>query len=117
MLRFSFLPLLLLAVPSSSRADKPDDRSVEQLAEKVRKSVVVVTTPGRDDKRSGLGTGFVVGEGLIATNYHVIGEGRAILVETSDGKKHEAVAVHAFDRTLDLAILRVDVNGLPILAL
>src|SRR5881227_3664580 len=78
MLRFSFLPLLLLAVPSSSRADKPDDRSVEQLAEKVRKSVVVVTTPGRDDKRSGLGTGFVVGEGLIATNYHVIGEGRAI---------------------------------------
>ncbi len=117
MLRSSSLLLLLLTVPAPARADKPDDKSVEQIAEKVRKSVVVITTPGRDDKRSGLGTGFVIGEGLIATNYHVIGEGRAILVETADGKKHEATAVHAFDRTLDLAIIRINLKDLPILQL
>ncbi len=117
MLRFSCLPLLLLTLTTHTRADKADDKSVEQIADKVRKSVVVITTPGRDDKRSGLGTGFVIGEGLIATNYHVIGEGRAILVETADGKKHEATAVHAFDRILDLAIIRVNVKDLPVLSL
>ena len=32
-------------------------------------------------KREGLGTGFVVGaDGLVATNRHVLGEGRAITV-------------------------------------
>ncbi len=107
--------LVLLALPIFIRAD--EDKRVEKLAESVRKSVIVITTPGRDDKRAGLGTGFVVGEGLIATNYHVIGEGRAILVETTDGKKHEATAVHAFDRNLDLAIIRVDIKGLPVLPL
>jgi regulator of sirC expression with transglutaminase-like and TPR domain len=112
MARTSILLALLVVFPL-----RADDKSVEQLAEKVRKSVVVVTTPGRDEKRSGLGTGFVVGEGLIATNYHVIGEGRAISIETGDGKKHEATAVHAFDRVLDLAIIRVNVKDLPVLTL
>ncbi len=37
-----------------------------------------------------MGTGFVVGDGLIATNLHVIGEGRPIMVQLPDGTKHEA---------------------------
>src|SRR5437764_8902118 len=109
--------LAFLLAASFLRADPPAERTTEQLAESVRPSVVVITTPGRDDKRGGLGTGFVVGDGLIATNHHVIGEGRAIAVETPDGKKHPAVAVHAFDRNLDLAVIRVEVKGLPILPL
>lgn len=113
--RLVLLMLLVIAVPA--RADKPDEATVEKLAESVRKSVVVITTPGRDAKRGGLGTGFVIGDGLIATNHHVIGEGRAISVETADGKKFEAVAVHAFDRNLDLAIIRVEAKGLAVLPL
>ncbi len=58
------------------------------MAKKVRPSVVVITVRGRDGKREGLGTGFVVSaDGLIATNRHVIGEGRPIRVETADGKE------------------------------
>src|SRR5262245_8515431 len=117
MSRTAIIFLLHAACALPLRADQPDERTVEKLADSVRPSVVVITTPGRDDKRSGLGTGFVVGEGLIATNYHVIGEGRAIIIETADGKKHEATAVHAFDRTLDLAIIRVNVKDLSILPL
>src|SRR5262245_34776476 len=117
MSRTAIIFLLHAACALPLRADQPDERTVEKLADSVRPSVVVITTPGRDDKRSGLGTGFVVGEGLIATNHHVIGEGRAIVVETADGKKHPAVAVHAHDRNLDLAVVRVDVKGLPILPL
>src|SRR5262245_16370364 len=113
----AIIAILFIALPATARDDKPTEKTVEQVAETVRKSVVVVTVTGRDGERQGLGTGFVVGDGLIATNLHVIGEARPITVETSDGKKHEATAVHAFDRALDLAVIRIDAKGLTPLSL
>jgi S1-C subfamily serine protease len=78
--------------------------AVERLAESAKRSVVVITVRGRDGKRQGLGSGFVVGkEGLIATNLHVIGEGRPIRVQLADQREFDVVEVHASDRTLDLA--------------
>src|SRR5207248_11284912 len=72
------------------------DRTVEQLTEAVRKSVVVVEYTGRDGKKHGVGTGFVVSaDGLIATNFHVIGEARPVTVVTPDGKRHDVTPVHA----------------------
>ena len=109
--------LLLLCLLAPAHAEKKPPQAVEQVAEAVRKSVVVVTVPGRDGRQTGLGTGFVVGDGLIATNMHVIGEARRVSVELADGKKYEAIAIHAFDRKLDLAVIRIDAKGLPILAL
>ena len=100
------------------RADAPKDKTVEQLAVSVRPSIVVITAPGRDGSREGLGTGFVVAaDGLIATNLHVIGEGRPITVELADGKRYTPKFVHAVDRTLDLAVLRIDAKGLTPLEL
>src|SRR5436190_15798004 len=95
-----------------------DSKAVEQLVEKVRKSIAVITFTGRDGKRQGLGTGFVVdSDGLIATNLHVIGEGRPITVQLADGKKHEVTTIHATDRSLDLALVRIDAKELPALEL
>jgi len=92
--------------------------TVEQLTEKARKSVVVVTVTGRDGKQQGLGSGFIVSpDGLIATNLHVIGEARPIAVQTADGKKFDVKEVHAFDRPLDLALIRIDGKDLPALPL
>ncbi len=97
---------------------KSETKTVERLAESVRKSVVVITTEGRDGKRHGLGSGFVVAaDGLIATNLHVIGEGRPIHVRTADGKSYDVTAVHASDRALDLALIRVDARDLTPLEL
>src|SRR5262249_7258206 len=96
--------LLSLLVPLASEKPAPAARTVAQVTDWVRKSVVLITTPGRDGRRQGLGTGLVVGDGLVATNLHVVGEGRAVTVETADGKRYEATAVHAFDRQLDLAV-------------
>jgi regulator of sirC expression with transglutaminase-like and TPR domain/S1-C subfamily serine protease len=114
---------LVLLSSCPIRAEPAADASaktvgVEELAKKVRPSVVVITTVGREGKREGLGTGFVVSaDGLIVTNRHVIGEGRAIRVETSDGKRHDVTAIHASDRKLDLAVLRINAKGLTPLEL
>lgn len=109
------VPLLLSPLTAD---DTPPAKTVEQLAESVRKSVVVITAPGRDAKRQGLGSGFVVSsDGLIATNLHVIGEGRPIQVQTADGRRHEVTAVHASDRAADLALIRIATKDLTPLEL
>ncbi|HMC63602.1 MAG TPA: tetratricopeptide repeat protein [Gemmataceae bacterium] len=98
--------------PAAAKAE-PAAQSVEQIAATARKSVVVITFAGRDGKQQGLGTGFVVdADGLIATNLHVLGQARQITVETADGKQHEVTSIHASDRSLDLALVRINVKGL-----
>ena len=84
---------------------------VRDLTEKVRASLVTVRQLGRDGKRRGTGSGFVVSkDGLIVTNLHVIGEGRSVEVEMHDGSVFEAVAVHASDRNYDLAVLKIETD-------
>src|SRR5690348_17073412 len=105
--RFTLILALSFVGPLSAGDKQPgpasDDKTVADLAEQARKSIAVILYTGRDGKQIGLGTGFVVGDGLIATNLHVIGEGRPIRVRLADGTNHDATAVHASDRKLDLA--------------
>jgi serine protease Do len=111
-----FLAILCL-LPSAIFAADDKPKTTEQLAASARKSVVMILASGRTGKPEGVGTGFVVGDGLVATNMHVIGEARAIIVQTSDGKRYEATTVHATDRGADLAVIRIDVKDLPALEL
>lgn len=104
--------------PEQSATTPADEPSVERLTQQVRESVVVVTSSGRDGRREGMGAGFVVSDdGLIATNFHVIGQGRGIRVQLADGREADVTAVHASDRQLDLAVLRIDAADLKPLAL
>lgn len=105
---------------SATEADKAtptsNEKTVAEIARQAQPSVVVITTGGRNGEEQGLGTGFVVSaDGLIATNLHVIGEARPISVKFSDGREQAVTAVHASDRSLDLAVVRVDARGLPTL--
>jgi len=82
---------------------------VERITKAVQPSVVTVRQLSRDGDRRGTGSGFVVADtGLIATNLHVIGEGRPIEVELHDGSILPVVEVTASDRRYDLAIVRVE---------
>jgi regulator of sirC expression with transglutaminase-like and TPR domain/S1-C subfamily serine protease len=125
MLRLLLPSVLILSALDPAKAAVPDaatksdkSSSVEELAKKVRPSIAVITVRGRDGLQEGLGTGFVVSaDGLIATNRHVLGEGRPLRVETADGKSHEVKAIHAADRKLDLAVLRIEAKGLTPLEL
>jgi regulator of sirC expression with transglutaminase-like and TPR domain len=92
--------------------------SIESLVQRGKPAIAVITTTGRDGASRGLGTGFVVAaDGLVATNLHVIGEARPIVVQLADGRRFDVTAVHATDRTADLAIIRVAARDLPVLAL
>jgi len=109
---------LLAAVfaPPSQSAQVPE--SVSELYEVVRPSVVVITVAGRSGEDRGVGTGFVVSDdGLIVTNRHVIGEGRDISIQLSNGKIIPVQAVHATSSKHDLAILRVEAKGLKAIPL
>ena len=118
MSRLRLTPLALLLFVPFAVADEPAELSVEQVVEKSRSAVVVITTRGREGRRESLGTGFIIRpDGLIATNYHVIGDGRAIAVEMSDGKRFDVKTVVATDRTHDLALLQIDGKSLPSLDL
>ena len=112
--------LTLLVLPSLPvRADDPKPQAkVVELAKTARNAIVVITVTGRDGKQHGLGSGFIVAaDGLIATNLHVIGEARPITVQLANGKRYPVTSVHASDRSLDLALVRIDAKELPTLPL
>ena len=99
-------------------AKPPVNKTVEELAAVAKKSVVVVTFTGRDGQNQGLGAGVIISDdGLIATNLHVIGEARPIRVELQDGRKFDVTAIHATERSQDLAVLKIDARNLPALPL
>ena len=99
-------------------AVEPNVNTVEAIAKQVRDSIVTIRFSGRGGGDQGLGTGFVIAaDGLIATNYHVIGEARPVSVELSDGSRHDVTAIHASDRAADLAIVRIAKQGLAPLSL
>lgn len=115
-IRSVYILLLLTAFFSMERVgDAQSDtksqasESTSQLAEQVRKSLVVVRATDRAGDEAGFGAGFAVDQpGLIATARHVIGDGRDFIVELPDGTKANVVEVFASSSQLDLAIIRID---------
>ncbi len=80
--------------------------------------MAILRVADRDGQRSGIGSGFVIdAQGLIATNFHVIGEARSFTVELWPDRKLRVISVEASDRDRDLAVLRVDTEGKPLPAL
>src|SRR2546423_1564710 len=81
-----------------------------QLAERVRAGVVQV----RDGRGGGAGT-VVRPDGLIVTNYHGA-PGERAKITTADGVTREGRVVGSLPER-DLAVLQVDLQGLPALPL
>ncbi|MFP6899771.1 MAG: trypsin-like peptidase domain-containing protein, partial [Opitutales bacterium] len=112
-------------IPKASGAERTEIKEeanatdpIEKLAAKARASVVVIEGVDRTDREGGSGTGYVVREdGVIATNFHVIGEHRGFRVKLSDGKIYEPVTILAVDREKDLALVQINRKGLTALPL
>lgn len=69
---------------------------------------------GRRRPVEGLGSGVIVTEdGYILTNNHVVDQVDEVKVVLSDGKKEYAAKVVGKDDQTDIAVLKVDAQGLP----
>lgn len=115
--------LLLLALPATTAAALPE------LIVQVKPSIVAIGTYAKTRNPAFVlrGTGFVVGNGkLVATNSHVLAQpldaasGETLMVLTlpgQDGTQQRTASTVASDPEHDLALLRIEGQSLPALAL
>lgn len=101
--------------PTPALGPPPADAGLDQAtAASVARSVVKVE--GLACRRVQNGSGFVVGDDLVATNAHVVAGERATEVQLDDGQVVDAQVV-AFDPGRDLALLAVPGLDRPALPL
>ncbi|MFA6492933.1 MAG: trypsin-like peptidase domain-containing protein [Patescibacteria group bacterium] len=101
-----------------------ESSTIIDAAKKVAPAVVSITTSknvqdifGQVSQQEGGGTGFIItNDGLILTNKHVAQAGENLTVLTTDDKSYPAKVV-ALDPTNDLAILKIEASGLPVVDL
>jgi serine protease Do len=71
----------------------------------------------KEFKNQSLGSGFVVSaDGFILTNAHVVDGADEVLVKLTDKREFKAKVVGADKRT-DVALLKIEANGLPVVKL
>tara|TARA_R110002050_G_scaffold143536_12_gene268796 strand:+ start:3637 stop:5031 length:1395 start_codon:yes stop_codon:yes gene_type:complete len=74
-------------------------------------------SPRGEQEKTSLGSGFIVShDGYILTNNHVIKDADEIVVRLNDRRELEAKLIGA-DESSDLALLKVEADDLPIVAL
>lgn len=95
---------LLVSISTSAQA-----QSTRQIAQKTFPSVVLLVMEDRNGQPVGLGSGFFVGEDIVATNLHVV-EGAAGGYARIGGRKrkYNISGLVASDPRRDLVLLKVD---------
>jgi hypothetical protein len=88
--------------PASAAPVGVSQLSPAEIAERVRRSVVTVHAGDN------LGSGFVIAEGVVVTNLHVVGSQERITIATVDRAMYRVGAILGFDADADLALLAVD---------
>ncbi len=90
---------------------------LEELPEYLRRFFEFREGPRAPRDRAGMGSGFIVSaDGYVVTNNHVVEDARNILVRLPDRQEYDATLVGTDPRS-DLAVLKIDAQDLPVLAL
>ena len=109
----SIVPLL----PAPALSTDPE-KSIMQVVEEQGKAVLVITNLGFGDAPQAVGSGFLVqSNGVVVTNYHVIENAQAVTVKLPNGREFRAKGVLGSDAELDVAVLKLEANGLPTIPL
>jgi S1-C subfamily serine protease len=89
-------------------------QTARTIVQKTFPSVVLLLMSDAHGQDLSLGSGFFVGNGIIATNLHVIeGAGSGYAKNIGESKKLTIVGVVAVDESHDLALLSVDAIDIP----
>lgn len=84
----------------------------EQIYEKCSPAVFYLAIYDKSGSLLQSGSGFFLdSDGTAVTNYHVIDGGYSAKATTADGKTYAVSGVYGYDKTLDIAILKVDGSG------
>jgi serine protease Do len=71
----------------------------------------------REFKNQSLGSGFIISaDGYILTNAHVVNQADTVMVKLTDKREFKAKVIGADKRT-DVALLKIEVRGLPVVKL
>ena len=71
----------------------------------------------RETRPRGVGSGFIIDtEGYIVTNHHVVDGSKSIEVQLSDGRTFQPKVIGS-DPETDLALLKIEATGLPMIPL
>ncbi len=89
----------------------------EEIPEYLRRFFEFRGGPPAPNQRIGTGSGFVISaDGYIVTNNHVVENADSVVVRLSDRREFDAEVIGTDPRS-DLALLRVQTKGLPVLRL
>ncbi len=78
------------------------------VAEKAFPSTVMIVMEDSNGQPNTIGSGFVVGDGYVASNFHVVeGASRGFVKRIGDTMKYEIDGVAALDQFSDLVVLKV----------
>ncbi len=104
--------LLLVSSPAMANGE------LEELAARVKPSVVHITVHDAAGQKKGSGTGFFISEdGWIVTSDHVIEKASQVRIVMVDGSEQVVVGAIARDYDRDVAIIKVEGTGYPALGL
>lgn len=87
-----------------AKVQSMDKLSAEDIVERYDSSVVMINTTYTTG--SGIGSGIIIGDRYILTNYHVIDEAKSASALSINYDNVEIQGVAAYDESMDLAILQ-----------
>tara|TARA_R110002110_G_scaffold406421_1_gene626344 strand:- start:156277 stop:157677 length:1401 start_codon:yes stop_codon:yes gene_type:complete len=108
----------IIATQSAAHAAKSGQPLPEEIPEYLRRFFEFRGGPPQQQQpRMGMGSGFIISQdGFIITNNHVVDGAESVLVRLNDRREYDAEVIGTDSRS-DLALLRIDARGLPVLAL
>ena len=97
--------------PVSTKSSSPAVLTVKELLQQVMPSMVQLTVLDKDGTPTVQGSGFVVADGVIATNYHVIKGAHAVTANFYNGRSEQVTGLIAMDRADDLVLVKASTSG------
>ena len=98
--------------PRGAQVAAPSEAAVRpEVVEKLRPSIVHVMGDAESCRRRLMGSGFVVDDGYVLTNAHVVAGTERVNLDTVVGVKPAEVVL--YDPDADIAVLRAEQLGLP----